>query len=465
MPQNEYSLVHKNLHKVILRLSVPGMISSVLQTLYQLIDAYWVGKLGAPALAAIGGSSFILWAVYSLTAFSSSGITTLTAQNIGAGETRKARNAAAQGMVISTVTALLLSIIVYFTQDFLYGIMGFTSVVSNQAHRYMEIVLLGMLFSFWFTGLEAAFRGIGDTHTPMYILAAALTLNALLDPVLIFGWYGFPAMGVSGAAWASVIAVLFAFLLSVVLLNRKKFIPKFAVAGKQLLHLKQMRQILGIGAPIALGGFFFSLIYVGLTSIISLYGTNAIAAIGVCHRIEGIAWFASVGFSAAAATLAGQNIGAQKIKQAERAVWWVTAYGAFTLLAVSVIFYFFPAELMAIFIPDKAVQAIGVEYFKTIAPFEVFLAFEVIMEGAFSGAGYTLPVMLVTVPITALRIPLAWFLAVKLGMGTNGIWLAIAGTTFLKGSLNLFLFWKGLWKKKLQPGYEINSKKRFKKEK
>jgi len=449
MHNNEHSLVHKNLHKVILRLSVPGMISSVLQTLYQLIDAYWVGKIGSSALAAIGGSSFILWAVYSLTAFSSSGITTLTAQNIGAGETKKARNAAAQGMVISTVTALLLSVIVFFTQNFLYGVMGFTSIVSRQAHSYMEIVLLGMLFSFWFTGLEAAFRGIGDTHTPMYILGAALTLNALLDPVLIFGWYGFPAMGIGGAAWASVVAVVFAFLLSVILLNRKKFIPKFAVAGKQLLQLKLMRQILEIGAPIALGGFFFSLIYVGLTSIISLYGTNAIAAIGVCHRIEGIAWFACVGFSAAAAALVGQNIGATKIKQAEKAAWWVTVYGGSTLLLVSAIFYFFPAQLMAIFTQDKAVQSIGVEYFKIIALFEVFLAFEVIMEGAFSGAGYTLPVMLVTVPVTALRIPLAWFLAVKLGMGTTGIWWTIAGTTFLKGSLNLFLFWKGIWRKKL----------------
>ncbi len=453
MHNNEHSLVHKNLHKTILKLSVPGMISSVLQTLYQLIDAYWVGKLGASALAAIGGSSFILWAVYSLTAFSSNGITTLTAQNIGAGAPKKARNAAAQGMVISTVTALLLFLIVFLSQNFLYEIMGFMSAVKDLAHQYMEIILFGLLFSFWFTGLEAAFRGIGDTHTPMYILAAALTFNALLDPLLIFGWYGFPALGISGAAWASVFAQLSAFLLSVILLNRKKFIPKFETLGKRILELKLIWRILEIGAPIALGGFFFSLIYVGLTSIISMYGTNAIAAIGVCHRIEGIAWFACVGFSAAAATLVGQNIGAAKISEAGKAAWWVTIYGGSTLLFVSAIFYFFPAQLMAVFTQDRAVQEIGVEYFKIIALFEIFLAFEVIMEGAFSGAGYTLPVMLVTIPVTAFRIPLAWFLAVKLGMGTNGIWLSIAGTTFLKGSLNLFLFWKGVWRKNLHPKY------------
>jgi len=426
------------------------MVASVLQTLYQLIDAYWVGKLGASALAAIGGSSFILWAVYSLTAFSSNGISTLVAQNVGANKVAPARDAAAQGMVVSTVTALILSLTVFLSQDLIYGIMGFEQIVNSQAHAYMEIILLGMLFSFWFTGLEAAFRGIGDTRTPMFILAIALTLNALLDPVLIFGWYGFPELGISGAAWASVVAQVLALLLSIYFLNRKKFIPKFSLTGKKLLKIKIISRILAIGAPIALGGFFFSLIYVGLTAIISQFGTGAIAAIGVCHRIEGVAWFACVGFSAAASTLVGQFIGAKNIKKAEKAAWWVNGYGGITLLIVSVIFYLFPAELMSVFTSEKEVQNIGVEYFRIIAIFEIFLAFEVIMEGAFSGAGYTLPVMLVTVPITALRIPLAWLLAIKLEMGTEGIWWAIAVTTFLKGALNLVLFQQGLWMKKLQ---------------
>ena len=405
MYKTEHSIVHKNLHKVILELSIPGMIASVLQTLYQLIDAYWVGKLGPASLAAIGGSSFILWAVYSLTAFSATGINALVAQYIGANKETQARNAAAQGMLISTGTAILLGVTVFFAQDFLYNIMGFSAEVNGLSHKYMEIILLGMLFSFWFTGLEAVFRGIGDTRTPMYILAVALTLNALLDPVLIFGWYGLPRLGIGGAAWASIFAQLIAMLLCSYLLFKKKFLPKFQKEGLSVVQANLVKRILAIGAPIALGGFFFSLIYVGLTSIISQFGTNAIAAIGVCHRIEGVAWFACVGFSAAAATLVGQYVGAKDLKQAEKAAWWVNTYGGLTLFAVSIIFYFFPMELMSIFTSESAVQEIGVEYFKIVALFEIFLAFEVIVEGAFSGAGYTLPVMLVTVPITALRIP------------------------------------------------------------
>ncbi len=449
MTRTNYSLVHKNLHRSIFDLTLPGMISSVMQTLYQLIDAFWVGKLGSNALAAIGGTSFILWAVFSLTALSSSGITTIVAQNVGANLPNQARHGAFQGLLVSTVSALILAIIVFFSQSLLYRIMGFDTEVTVLAHNYMEVILGGLIFAFWFTAFEAIFRGIGDTRTPMFILAAALALNAILDPFLIFGWYGFPALGVAGAAWASILAQAFAVLLNWFWLRKKHFLPKRIPSVKSFFELPLIKKIISIGAPIGAGGFFFSLIYVGLTGIIARFGTGAIAAIGVCHRIEGIAWFACVGFSAAAATLVGQFIGARRIPKAEKAGWLINGYGGFTLLLVSLIYYFFPQELMAIFTTDSIVQNIGTEYLRTIALFEVFLAFEVIVEGIFSGAGYTLPVMLVTVPITALRIPLAWFLAIYLNWGIGGIWWAIASTTFLKGTLNLILFCKGVWKRKL----------------
>jgi len=173
--------------------------------------------------------------------------------------------------------------------------------------------------------------------------------------------------------------------------------------------------------------------------------------LGIGHRIEGIAWFACVGFSVAASTLVGQNVGARRIKHAARAAWLVTGYGVLILLAVSAVYYFYPDVLMRVFTQDVRVQQIGTEYLRIIALFEIFLGLEVIMEGAFSGAGYTFPVMLVSVPITAARIPLAYLLAVSWNWGTSGIWWAIALTTGLKGFLNALLFALGIWKKKLKP--------------
>ena len=452
MSQNIEPIINRNIHRAIFTLSLPGMISSVLETLYQLIDAYWIGKIGANALAAIGGSSFILWAVFSLTALSVNGIATLVAQHIGAGRAQQGRLAAGQGMLLNTLSALLLAVLVFVSQNALYRVMGFDPQVTVLARAYMNIILLGLVFSFGFTGIEGVFRGLGDTRTPMIVLAVALMFNAVLDPFLIFGWWVFPALGIAGAAWATIFSEALGLFILTLILARKHYLPKIKL-NSALFRSETVQQILAIGAPVAFGGFFFSLIYVFLTRIISRFGMEAVAAIGIGHRIEGIAWFACVGFSVAASTLVGQNVGANRWKQAERSVWLVSGYGVGLLLIISAVYYFAPQTLMGIFTNNPVVQNIGRDYLKIIALFEIFLGLEVIMEGAFSGAGYTLPVMLVSVPVTAARIPLAWLFAIHWQWGIDGIWWAIAMTTGIKGFLNTLLFALGIWKKKrLTPG-------------
>jgi putative MATE family efflux protein len=443
------SIIFENIHKTIFKLSFPGMVSSVLQTLYQIIDAYWVGKLGPEALAAIGGASFVLWAILSLTALSINGITTLVAQNIGAGKEDAAKYVAGQGLLLSTLITIILSVSIFYLQDALFNLMGFSPNVGAMAYSYMTVLLAGLIFMFWFLSLEAVFRGLGDTKTPMLILAVALAFNSIADPVFIFGWFGLPAMHIGGAAIGTVLAHMIAAILAYYFLKRKNFLPVLRSDRGFKIDYYILKRMLNIGTPIALGGFFFSIIYVVLTRIIANFGTEAIAAIGVCHRVEGIAWFACVGFSVAASTLVGQFVGARQINKAGNAAWLVNGYGCLALLFVSFVFYFFPEWLIRIFTMDADVVKIGVEYLRIVAIFETFLALEVIMEGVFSGAGYTLPVMLVSIPITGARIPLAWYFSISLGMGTAGIWWAIAGTTFLKGFLNTVLFAVGLWKKKL----------------
>ncbi len=445
MEKEPQPLIYRNIHSTIFKLALPGMISSVLETLFQLVDAYWIGRLGANALAAIGGVSFILWAIFSLTALSVNGIATLVAQSIGAQQPEKGKFAAGQGLLLNTLTVLVVGGTVYLFQDGFYHLMGFNQQVTALARAYMSVILSGLIFIFWFTAFEAIFRGFGDTKTPMFVLGLGLTLNAVLDPFFIFGWWGFPQMGIAGAALATILSELVSVAILIFLLKQKQFLPRFSWIDQKII-----KQLVSIGAPVAFGGFFFSLIYVGLTRIIARFGMEAIAAIGIGHRIEGIAWFACVGFSVAASTLVGQNVGARRIDQARRAGVLVSAYGVMMLAVVSLVYFLLPDTLMGFFTFDPLVRKIGADYLKIIAIFEIFLALEVIMEGIFSGAGYTLPVMLVSVPITAARIPLAWWLAVKLGWGPNGIWWAIALTTGAKGILNTLLFATGVWKRKLQ---------------
>jgi len=444
------SLVGKNIHRSIFQLSIPGMISSVFHTFFQLVDSFWVGKIGAGALAAIGASSFMIWALFSLTALSTNGISTLVAQYMGAGKPIQARQAAGQGFILSTISGFFLALVFSMTSTFWFDIMGLDGAVLVLAQNYFEIIMFGFVFSFWFSAAEAVFRGFGDTRTPMIILGLMLLVNAIIDPVLIFGWVGMPALGVSGAALATILSELTGTILLLIFLRKKQFLPVFKAASKPgLIQFGVQTRFLHIGMPVALNGFLFSLIYVFLTNIISRFGMGAVAAVGVCHRIEGIAWFASVGFSVAAATLVGQFSGAGQEAKASAAGWLVSFYGILVLSTVSVFYYFYAAPLMTVFTDDPVVQAIGIEYLRIVAIFEIFLALEVIMEGIFSGAGYTLPVVLVTVPLTAARIPLAWWFAIVLDIGTAGIWWAIALTTMLKGVLNTILFIAGFWKKKL----------------
>ncbi len=447
MNHNFQPIIYRNIHKTIFQLALPGMISSILETLFQLVDAYWVGKLGADALAAIGGCAFILWALFSLTALSVNGTAALVAQSIGAKNPQRGKTIAAQGLLLNTFTFLIFGLMVYFLQEPLYQLMGFSSKVNQLAQQYMNIILSGMVFIFWFTLFEAIFRGLGDTKTPMIILAIGLAINAIADPFFIFGWWIFPKMGIGGAAMATILSEWLSVVGLWFLLKRKQYLPAFK--GLKQIDFAVQKRLFAIGAPVAFGGFFFSIIYIGLTNVIAHFGMEAIAAIGIGHRIEGIAWFACVGFSVAASTLVGQNVGAKRLKQAERATWLVSFYGVLILLFVSAIYYIFPDVLMRLFTRNTLVQQMGSHYLRIIAIFEIFLALEIIMEGAFSGAGYTLPVMLVSVPITAVRIPLAYFLAIYLNIGVNGIWWAIALTTGLKGFLNALLFALGFWKKKI----------------
>jgi Na+-driven multidrug efflux pump len=183
-----------------------------------------------------------------------------------------------------------------------------------------------------------------------------------------------------------------------------------------------------------------------LTRFITDFGAGPLAALGLGHRIEGMSYNVAVGFSFAASTLVGQNLGANKPERAEKAVWLNILYISLFLIFISLVFYFFGRHIIRFFIDDPDVIREGTQYLKVIALCEVFLGFEIVLEGAFSGAGNSLPPMLISVPLTWARIPLSLFFAHTLGMGSLGIWLSISLTTALKGIVMAFWFRRGHWK-------------------
>ena len=210
-----------------------------------------------------------------------------------------------------------------------------------------------------------------------------------------------------------------------------------------------MWRISRIGAPIAAAGIIFSLTYMALTRIVAGFGTAPIAALGIGHRLEGIAYFAAVGFSVASATLVGQNLGANQPQKAERAAWMTLGFASIILFVACIVYFVFAGPIYRFFIDDPLVIQEGIKYLRIVAIFEIFLGFEVILEGAFSGAGNSIPPMTISVPITVLRIPLSMLLANYFNLGSTGVWWAIATTTGAKGIVMAIWFKRGKWKTKI----------------
>ncbi len=445
--EDEPELTRMPLSRAIVKLAGPAIGSMLFIMIFNLVDAWWVSKLGAEPLAGISAASFIMWALQAIAMLISAGVNAMVARFVGSRDPNSASHVIGQAVLLAIFVALLNSAAGLFMARPTFRLMGLSDSVLLSAMDYMQVILYGLVFLYLAYTLDAAFRGTGDTRTPLKIIGVGLSINMILDPFLIFGIGPFPRLEAAGAGLATILAHLFIVVWAVIIIQRRTihitFRPK-----KQIVDLPMMWRISKIGAPVAISGFLFSTSYMILTRIITGFGPSALAALGLGHRIEGLSYNVAVGFSFAASTLVGQNLGAQKPDRAEKSAWLNILYISIFLVFVSLLFYFMSEQIIRFFIDDPAVIAEGKRYLKIIAIFEVFLGFEIVLEGAFSGAGNTIPPMLISVPLTWARIPLALLFANTLNLGSDGVWWAISSTTALKGILMALWFKRGRWKQK-----------------
>ncbi|MDZ7371835.1 MAG: MATE family efflux transporter [candidate division KSB1 bacterium] len=434
------------LPRAIFKLAVPATGSMLLIMLFGLVDAWFVGRLGAEAFAGVSAGGFVIWAVQSISLVISEGLVAVASRAIGAKDSDTAELAFAQSLILAGLVSFVTSALCLAAEKPMLAFMGLEGKAAEAASSYLSTMFFGLFFLFESYTLDAAFRSMGDTTTPLIIIAGSLVLNGLLDYLLIFGIGPFPRLEAQGAALATVLAHVVALVLSLIFLQRKAI--HLRIKNLQRLNWTLMRRVAVVGAPIALSSLLFSLSYMTLTRLISGYGAHALAAIGVGHRIEGICYYVAVGFSMAAATLVGQHLGAGKPENASKAVKLGLFYVSIFMLAVSIVFFLYGGRLIRFFIDDPAVIREGALYLRIVAVFELFLGFEIVYEGAFSGAGDTIPPMLISVPLTWARIPLAFLLSDTFGLGSVGIWWAISITTGLKGAIMALWFARGRWKHK-----------------
>ena len=427
-------LVSDSLRATILRVALPAVASSLLMTLFSSVDAFWVGtKIGAAGLAAVSTSLFWIWMIISLAEMTGVGLTAVAARRYGERRPLEGARLAGDALVFSILLGALVGFVGERNLGALFHIMGTPAEVTALGSAYLKTYLFGTPLIYGFFAVDAAFRASGDTRTPFVLLLASVAITLVLDPVLMLGLGPFPRLGIAGAAIATIATRGAACVMGLAIAARRGLLR----LGR--IRFESITAVCRVGLPTAITGMSFSFIYIILTRTTTRFGTPALAALGIGHRVESWLFMIGVGFGAATAAIVGQNLGAGRTDRASRAGWMATAYCTLLGVVAFLLELAFPRQFASLFTNDLAVIAEAAKYLRIVAVSQLAVCAEIVLEGALGGAGDTVPPMLASTALTASRIPLAAWAATR--WGSAGIWWVISLTAIGRG-----LAMAGLWR-------------------
>lgn len=434
--------------KTIFTLSIPVVLNMFMEFALVTTDYFWVGKLGPTAQDAVTTSMVVIWTVFGFISIITIGVTALVSRHIGANNTKKAAHYIKQGLSLSVLIGITFSFIGFIMTPIMLRFMGTSDATMIHAVPYLRATFTISILFFILDTIYAGFRASGDTKTPTIIGISTIIINMILDPILIFGWGPIQSFGVTGAAIATGISVLIGTVLASYLMFNGRLGYKVEGILKTPPVIKDITKIMKIGLPISSQQFVFVVVYWFLIRIVHEYGEEAAAAMGIGNRMESFCYMTCFGFSIAASTMVGQNLGAKKPDRAAKCAWGATGIAISITFLMSICFIVFPKYIATIFTDDPKVLSIAIDYLIILGLSQITMATEIVLEGAFSGAGDTIPPMVVSIPGTLARIPLAYYLCFTLGLGINGVWWTLTITTTIRAIILALWFKKGNWKLK-----------------
>jgi putative MATE family efflux protein len=434
-------LVTDSMRATVIRVAMPAVASSLLMTLFSSVDAFWVGtRIGSTGLAAVSTSLFWIWMIISLAEMIGVGLTAVAARRRGEARHEEAARLGGDTLVFSVVLGVAVAIAGILNLPRLFELMQTSTEVTTLGSTYLHVFLLGTPLIYGFFAIDAMFRAAGDTRTPFLLLLTSVGITLVLDPALILGLGPFPKIGIAGAAIATITTRGAAFVLGLILVVRRGLLK----IGR--VRMTSIVAVCRIGLPTAVTGVFFSLIYVFLTRTTTKFGTPALAALGIGHRVESWLFMIGVGFGAATAAIVGQNLGAGRPDRAAQAGWLATAYCTAAGVVAFALELTLPREFASLFTSDPAVIEESVKYLRIAAISQLAVCAEIVLEGALGGAGETVPPMVASTTLTASRVPLASWAAAR--WGSIGIWWVLSITAMARGIAMAALWRAGRWKRR-----------------
>jgi len=430
-------------------LSVPIIIAQLLHAAYQLIDTFWVGRLGANAIASVSISFPVIFLLISLGGGLTMAGAILVAQYKGKRNQEAVNYIAGQTLIAVSVAALFLAVAGFFISPHLIKLMGVEDAVLADAVSYLRISFSGLVFMFMFFVFQSLMRGVGNVKTPMYIILGTVLLNLFLDPLFIFGWGIVPGFGVAGAALVTITTQALSAAVGLYIFFRGK--SEIVVnPGELKADFSFMKKMLFLGFPASIEQSARALGMTIMTFLVAGFGTVAVAAFGIGSRMLSLVVIPSMGLSMATSTLVGQNMGAGKIDRAEKIVKVSAKVGFISLTVVGLAMFLFAEFLCSFFVPGEAetIQS-GAMFIRIMALTFGFIALHMTATGAFRGAGSTFVAMALSVVILwLLELPLAYVLSTHTSLSLLGLWMAFPIANVVGAVVAGIWFLRGSWKKK-----------------
>jgi putative MATE family efflux protein len=432
------TLTEGKIPRQIWTLAWPIMLSFFFQTAYNLVDALWVGRLSGNALAAVNVSQITLFIVVSLGLGITVGSGVLIAMSIGAGEKEKAEKVLGQAFVLSAVLAVAFSILALSFRSSFLRMSGATGAIFPLAMDYFTVVSAGSILLFLLIVIVFAFNSQGDNKTVTILFAISTAINAVLDPILIFGWIGAPALGVAGAAYATLFSQFVMLIVGILLLSSPKMMIRFHFRNLRA-KWKSVRKVLSIGFPAAmtqvLGPLSLALLYLVISSI---FREEGVAGISIGFRVETFAFLPGIGFGTAAMAIIGQNVGARNFQRAKEAYKKAALYAFLAGSAIGLISVFFSRAIAGSFTTDPTITGYAASYLVSVPLTYGFLGLMFVSISSFQATGKSWPGFWILLTRGVLMVGGSLLLLTVLKENIHNVWGAIMVGTLSASAIAFF---------------------------
>ncbi len=441
------TLTEGSILKALVKLSIPLILTNILQTAYNLTDTFWVGRLGSVSVAAVSLAFPIVFIIVSLGSGMAIAGSILVAKRQGAKDTDAVAHISTQTFFSVLTISLILAVIGYVLTPFLVDIMHVTTEVYNEAVAYLKIIFLGLPPLFIYLTFQSLMRSIGKVKLPFYIVLSTVLLNLVLDPLFIFGWNALiPASGVKGAAIATVGTQILSAVIGLIILFKGEQGIKIRLSDYHP-DFTVINELIKLGMPVSIEQVSRALGIFMMVLLVTHFDTMVLASYGIGSRILSFIIIPAFGLAMATSTLVGQNIGARAYDRVKKTLQLSLKIAFGVLVIIGLLLFVFAKEIAMFFIPtDPVTIRESAVFIKTLSVSFGFLGVLIVLMGAFRGAGKTkISMILALLSVWLLRFPLAYYLGYHTSLKQFGIWISYPITNTLTALAGLMLLIKYKW--------------------